>query len=295
MFQIIHQAKVICAIWIVWSVAGKSFGEAYEIQRSIPYKTLSDDKELLADVYLPTSTEAERHPTILMIHGGAWFSGNKVHVTYHAKHAATQGFAVVAINYRLAPKYKFPAQVEDCLDALAWIRKHADKYSFDANRVAVYGYSAGAHLASLVGVTRNNEDNSLPGLASLRSVKPEQLPTICAVVAGGAPCEFSWIPDDSEALSYWLGSSRAANPEIYVAASPSESVDEGDPPTLLFHGTADRVVPLDSAKKMAARLEQAKVPYKLHEIPEASHIGAFMDASTRQVAVEFLRKHLLSE
>ena len=252
----------------------------YEVERSIPYKVLKDSQELLADVYIPDKVEGPL-PTLLMIHGGAWFSGNKVHVAYHATHAAEHGFAVVAINYRLAPRHKFPAQLDDCRDALAWIAENDQKYGFDKSRVAVYGYSAGAHLASLVGMMQNDSKTA-----------KHQVPTVRAVVAGGTPTEFSWIPEDAKTLAYWLGDSRSNMPSIYKTASPLEYVDKGDPPTYLFHGKSDRIVPIQSAKKMADALKISNVPYQLHIIENATHIGAFLNREARLEATMFLQKHL---
>lgn len=283
-------------------LAGEPYPAGPEVKRSIIYKTLDDGTNLLADVYLPANGKKLR-PTLLMIHGGAWFSGNKVHVAYHARHAAEQGYAVMAINYRLAPRFKFPAQLEDCRDALGWIALHADEYGFDQERVAVYGYSAGAHLACLVGLSQNCVSSEQPAFDS--SEKPQaqaaglssvmqnaSLPPIRAIVAGGAPCEFSWIPDEAKTLAYWLGDSRREVPEIYAAATPLTFVDQGDPPMFLFHGTADRVVPLQSSQKMSARLTEAKVVSRLHAVQEASHIGAFLDETAREKAILFLDEFL---
>ena len=271
---------------------------AVEIRRSIAYKALDDESQLLADVYLPATPKP--WPTILMIHGGAWFSGNKVHVSHHARYAAEQGFAVVAINYRLAPRYKFPAQLDDCRDALAWIDEHARAYGFDLRSVAVYGYSAGGHLASLVGLAQNSAtaevDPEVDDGASRQGPQGSRsraVPKIRAIVAGGAPCEFSWIPAEAQTLAYWLGDSRTAVPEIYAAASPIAYVDVGDPPVFLFHGTADRIVPLQSPKKMAEQLKISQVPYQLHIMKGATHVGAFLDHTGRQKAISFLKKQLL--
>lgn len=249
------------------------------IKRSLPYTDL-DDKRLLADVYLPKTDGP--HPTLLMIHGGAWFSGNKVHVAYHASYAAEKGYAVVAINYRLAPKHKFPVQVEDCKTGLNWICENSDEFQFDKDRIAVYGYSAGAQLASLLGLGSNNTD----------SAGAQDSVVIKAIVAGGAPCEFSWIPSDSGRLNYWLGKPRDAAPKVYAAASPVEVVDADDPPTFLFHGTIDRIVPPSSPEKLKKKLDDAKVISELHIVEGAGHMGAFLDKDARKLAIQFLDKHL---
>ena len=268
----------------------RAFAEdTIRIERSLSYSKIKDTR-LLADVYLPPTDGP--HPTLLMIHGGAWFSGNKAHVSYHASYAAEQGYAVVAINYRLAPRHKFPAQVEDCRTALTWIKENADKYQFDKDRIGVYGYSAGAHLASLVGLSQNNREEDGEAESAPKSDSEDEVLNIKAIVAGGTPCEFSWISEDSKALAYWLGDSRVAVPETYAAASPIEFVDKDDPPIFLFHGTVDRVVPPQSPEKLKQKLDNAKVANELHVVESARHTGAFLDKTARQQAIRFLDRHL---
>lgn len=272
----------------------------YDVLYSVEYHRHStsegdsrSEQAMLADIYVPKGDGP--FPTILMVHGGAWFAGNKAHVSLHARNAADQGFAVVAINYRLAPQHKFPAQLDDCRLALRWIRKNSDKYRFDQSRVAAYGYSAGAHLVCLLAVTQNAESSSKADAAAGSSDDREadmDAPRLRAVVAGGAPCEFSWIPQDSTRLAFWLGGSPAGVPERYAAASPTTFVDREDPPTFFFHGKTDRIVPLSSAETMCELLGKCDVPAKLHVVPGASHMGAFLNPAARDLAIQFLNEQL---
>jgi len=275
------------------------WGNADELQvvRSVEYATYEGrdakgnltgkTKKLLADIYLPNLPKGDSEevvgsfPTVLMVHGGAWFSGNKAHVTLHARDVAEAGYAVVAVNYRLAPHYKFPAQMEDLRSALRFIRSNAEKYKFDTDRIAAYGYSAGAQLAALLAVTQNEDPKNVVKGARVR-----------AVVAGGTPCEFSWIPERSERLAFWLGSSRAEQPAAYANASPTTFVNEGDPPLFLFHGTKDRIVPYGSPKQMKTLLEKNHVPHAFFTVKDADHMRAFLDPKPRVAAVRFLEKHL---
>lgn len=270
------------------------------IERSVPYKEISD-RELLADLYFPNAPEARKgpRPALLMIHGGAWFAGNKAHVAYHAEYAATRGYVVMAINYRLAPRHKFPAQLEDCRDALGWLQQNSKKYQVDLDRVGAYGYSAGGHLACLMSVAQNDVaeddhpvlDEALPQRAFPKGKKPEQ-PKIRAVVAGGSPCEFSWIPKDSRALAYWLDGSPNSKPHVFREASPIEFVDQHDPPIFLFHGSADRVVPQSSPLKLKKALDRLDVKNELHLIEKGSHLGAFVNKNARKLALDFLDEHI---
>ena len=106
---------------------------------------------LRADVYLPRSEGP--HPGALLIHGGGWTTGSKLQMGAHGRRLAKSGFVGVAIDYRLAPRHTFPAQVEDCLKALEWMGRSGVDYGIDTERIAAVGYSAGGQLACLVATT----------------------------------------------------------------------------------------------------------------------------------------------
>ena len=252
----------------------------------------------------PAASESPLFPAILMIHGGAWMSGNKVQVTSHARYAAQRGYLVVAINYRLAPQYPFPAQLVDCCRGLRWMRANSRAYHIDPQRIAVYGYSAGANLACLLGMCAQENlpvaapaDEKAeakgsdpffqqPPLADQET--PPEATRVRAIVAGGAPCEFDWIPADSQRLAYWLGGSRREVPELYHLASPTTFASADDPPVFLFHGDRDRVVPVASPRLMSACLAKVGVAAQLHVVPQAGHLEAFLDAGARKLAIDFL-------
>ena len=119
------------------------------IVRDVPYARQAAGT-LQADIYLPAHDGP--HPSVLVVHGGAWMAGNKSHAAWHARRLAQAGYAAVAIDYRLAPTYPFPAQLEDCRAALAWIGQQ-QTLCFDSSRVAAFGYSAGWHLVCFLAMT----------------------------------------------------------------------------------------------------------------------------------------------
>jgi len=103
------------------------------------------------DLYRPVG--ADRHaqiPVLLAIHGGAWRSGDKEWGSEVADEFCPDGYAVVAINYRLAPAHRWPAQIEDCQTALRWLRANATMVHIDPDRIASIGVSAGGHLAAML-------------------------------------------------------------------------------------------------------------------------------------------------
>ncbi len=107
-----------------------------------------DGEKVRADIYRPDNDQ--RVPGVLLIHGGAWSAGDKWNMRDHARQLAQSGYVAVSINYRLAPQFKYPAQIDDCRAALRWVHQVADQYNIDTERLAVYGYSAGGHLAALL-------------------------------------------------------------------------------------------------------------------------------------------------
>ena len=254
------------------------------VHRNVPYIDDGLSKHE-ADVYVPPGEGP--FPAVLMIHGGAWTTGSKGHMLGHARTVVDAGYTVVSINYRLAPKHKFPAQLDDCKAAVRWMRTSAEKYKIDPKLIAAYGYSAGGHLACMLGMT--DVDDGLEG-----SDVPKDGPKtrVQCVIAGGAPCEFRTLPKDVTALAYWLGGSRAQKPENYKLASPTTFASRDDPPVFFFHGEKDKLVPQISPKALEASLTGHGIDCEFYVVPKKGHIGAFLDRRPSQEAVKFLDRML---
>ena len=155
-----------CVLGVIGASGSICQAEEYRVIADQKYAE-TGDKSGLCDVYLPMTTPAEGHPVILVVHGGAWISGDKWTIAGYARELAESGFAAIAINYRLAPQHKFPKQVDDVRQALVWTSENAPEYSLNLNRVGLFGYSAGGHLVSLVSSLAEKfatTDRSCPGL-----------------------------------------------------------------------------------------------------------------------------------
>ncbi|MBQ7425283.1 MAG: alpha/beta hydrolase [Lachnospiraceae bacterium] len=127
--------------------AGLTEPEELEKFRDISYGPY--DKWNLLDVYVPKENESGKpFPTILNIHGGGYFYGDKELYRFYCMHLARFGFAVVNINYRLAPEFNFPSPIEDAMAVMHWISKNAAEYNLDKNNVFIVGDSAGAQITS---------------------------------------------------------------------------------------------------------------------------------------------------
>lgn len=254
------------------------------------------------DVYLPqrpvgSDSDADRRlPVVLVVHGGGWVTGNKWTMDRHARELAKRGFAAVSINYRLAPACKFPDQVDDIRSALVWIAANAKKYSFDTQRVGLYGYSAGGHLVSLVATLADEPWDKVRQTTSWRQDDPRwsELPAVRAVCIGGPPTDFRQLPPDNTALAFFLGGTRREVPDVYSAASPICFTSPQDPPFEIIHGEADLIVPVSNAKDFYSALLQANVQASLHTLPNQGHLLAFINPKLTDWMLVFFEDHLLN-
>jgi acetyl esterase/lipase len=247
-----------------------------------------DDGPLKADVYVPEGDGP--FPGVLVVHGGAWRMGSRGQLSGVAQMLAQHGFTAIAISYRLAPAHKFPAQILDCKDAIRWMRSNAERLKIDPERIGGFGYSAGAHLVSLLGTT--DEKDGLEGVDNPTSVPSTR---IQCVACGGAPCDLRPIPKDVDGLSFFLGGSPAQCPEQYRLASPAAFVTPDDPPMFFFHAEDDQLVPLASPENMRTALTAAGIVSDLYIVPHLGHTAAAMDRDAIDRSIAFLAKHLHAE
>lgn len=215
------------------------------------------------DVYLPDDAETDR-PGLLMIHGGGWRLFSKEAFDADAERFAGAGYVVANINYRLAPAGSYPRLMQDALCALAYVRAHAVDYGLDPDRIAVMGYSAGGHMASLLGVAADEPDFQ-PDCAAGSTYAP------AAVISGAGPqdlVDLSW----ADAVQDMIGGPYSVHPERYHKASPIERVAPGAPPFLLVHGTQDLFVPIDHSRRMRQALRAAGTDARLLELSWGGHL-----------------------
>ena len=255
----------------------------FEVLKDIVYSKVGE-RELLLDAYLPKATPklAGKHPAVLVVHGGAWRRGSRRQLRGYAEALAQRGFGCFAIDYRLAPEHKFPAQIDDCRSAVKWIRKNASKYKVDASKLGAIGYSAGGHLVTLLGTTGEAPSES-NGNVDTR---------IQAVVAGGAPTDFRWMPDGGNWAEYWMGGNLKTAPEKFHQASSAAFVDAKDAPTFFFHGEHDLLVPMIWAGRCHNELKKAGVRTTMHKVRQSGHRQAASNKEALEKAYEFLASEL---
>ena len=259
----------------------------FDRTRDIVYKEI-DGKKLRLNAFVPKGDGP--FPAVLVVHGGAWRAGSRTQLTMYAKSLARRGFSCFSIDYRLASKHKSPAQIEDCRDAVRWIRQHAASYRSDPGRIGAIGYSAGGQLVSLLATTGLSKADDPKGVGTI----------ITAAVAGGAPTDFRSTRENSRMFSYWLGGSRSDKPEVYHAASPAAFADKDDAPIFFYNGSADMFVPVKThpaagyagPTALHAALKKAGVETDMHIIKGAGHLFAIFNKTALDAGYAFLDKHL---
>ena len=206
-------------------------------KRNLVYLVLDNGRQLHLDVFFPRKNRKKPKPGILMIHGGGWISGAKENLIPMAQHLAKQGYVTVTAEYRLGGEAPYPAAVHDLKTAVRWMRAQAISLGIDTNKIAAYGCSAGAHLASLLGTT--NEQ-------TLFDVHPDYVgysATIQAVLNIDGIVSFI----HPEAKPEWTG--RSANAwlgayekhyERWKEASPLEYAGADTPPFLFVNSSYPR-------------------------------------------------------
>jgi acetyl esterase/lipase len=183
----------------------------------------------------------------------------------HALRLARAGYVAINIDYRLVPNGgEFPHAVQDCMCALSFIRANAGAYGIDPARIATLGYSAGGHLASMLG-TAASHSIVAPDCAS-GSTAP-----VAAVVSGAGPQDMALLPQVDVVIEF-VGGTKQDAPERYVHASPISYVAEGAPPFLLISGDEDWFVDIEHSRRMQQALDNVGSETRLLSIPGGGHV-----------------------
>jgi len=267
-----------------------------EILRDLPYAATGNARQRL-DLYLPLSRARARHPVVVYLHSGGWVSGDKAEgERFLAPLVETGRFAGVSAGYRLADDATWPAQLHDVQAAVRWVRANSQRYGLDPDRIAAWGWSAGGHLALMLGTTAD-----VPALDGRLGPHAEESLRVTAVVNQAGISDLVAIDTtpvgrDNRALlrfaSRLLGTAPRDAVDRAREASPVTHASPGDAPVFTFHGTADRTVPYDQAVRLHRALRDAGVPATLETVLRAGHVG--LPARVEARIGEFLARWLLA-
>lgn len=241
---------------------------APDARTDVSYDDRFGDRTIM-DVYLPSGGDADKHPGVLMIHGGSWNAGSRAEYTDAAKRLARSGYVAATIEYRLVGEGGgYPQTVQDCLCALAHFRSRAGEYHLDPTRVAIMGYSAGGHLVALMGVAARVASHA-PDCAIAKE-RPDLGYPPAAVVVGAGVTDFRGR--DVGVFRDLLGGSEEEVPANYQNASPMFHVGPSEPPYLFVSGSADWWVSVDDSRRMRDGLRALGNDAHLLEVSGGGHL-----------------------
>lgn len=241
------------------------------VEKDVVYGNAGGE-DLKLDIYRPES-DATSHPVVLLIHGGGWAGGDKTAHQYIGVPLAKAGCLAISANYRLAPKFQYPAQVDDCQAALRWVRSHSADYGGDAKRLALMGESAGGHLVSLMGLW----DWTTTGTAVQGATADSRVRAVINVFGPSDLTGFEQVPFVQDLLKNFLGGPESQYPELYRELSPvfvlekDGLVQKPGPAFLHLHGTKDVLVPVDQTRKFDAKLREKGFDSKAIIFEGANH------------------------
>lgn len=246
----------------------------FDRQKDVVYSPAGHPQTLSADLYVPNAPGL--YAGVVVVHGGGWNGRDRSDMDSISKQLAERGYVVANIDYRLAPQFRHPAQVDDVRAAVTYLRMHAAELKLDPQRIGGWGYSAGAHLLTLAATDR----------------PPAAVPIFDAVVAGGVPADFSRYPK-SPVITELLGASLQEAPDLWKQASPITHVSADDPPMFLFYGSGDRIVESEESVELQRRLHAVGVPAERLEVKGLGHIATFLlSGEARKRGIDFLDRYL---
>ena len=250
------------------------------IDRAIVFAN-PDGVSLQLNLYRPV--QIGKYPAIITLYGGAWQRGNAGSNEEFSRYMAAQGYCVVAIDYRHAPKYRFPAQLDDVQAALSYIKTHAGDWEIDLDRIALMGRSAGAHLAMLTAY----DSSVLPVRAAVNYYGPNDL------IRGYNDPPFPDAINVRAVLRAFLGGTPDELNDLYRQASPINYIKPNLPPSLLVYPGRDHIVQVKFGRSLYQRLRATGDRAILLEIPWAEHaFDAVFNGPSNQLALYYTERFL---
>ena len=273
---------------------------AVKVEKGITYATVGGDK-LQLDIAIPPGDGP--FPCVVCFHGGAWSSGSRRDLSASGKDKsgkttpswieviAEKGYVAASVSYRLAPRNKFPVMIEDSRAAVRFLRANAKTHKIDPDKFAALGFSAGGHLALLLGMCDKSAGfdvgENLDVSGKVQCVVDFFGPTDLAMYAKSEEIENGYLVPV-------FGKECKTDPAVYKKASPISYVSKDVPPILLLHGTFDLIVPVKHSETLHQALTDAGATTEIHTVQFAGH-GGWNDrdmSKAQTAAFKFLDAHL---
>lgn len=223
--------------------------QALNSAESVIYKE-TDTRSLKLHLFKPEGWLADQQrPAMVFFFGGGWNSRNITQFVAFAKYYAEQGFVCFIADYRVrsTDDTRVLDSVEDAQDAFAYVREHAVEFGVDVEKIASAGGSAGGHLAAVLGTVQDmrNDKKSVPN----------------AMILFNPVLVF-----DPEKSDKWYAKAHFVGADPY-SLSPLHQISSSVPPTIIYHGTADKTVPFSSVERfhqamVKAGQQSTLIPFK---------------------------------
>ncbi len=233
-------------------------------------------KRGLLDIYQPIA-QGHRRPVLLQVHGGAWMVGHKSEQAQPLLHRMVEmGWVGVSINYRLAPRDAYPAQIIDVKKAIAWVKQHIAEYGGDPDFIVITGGSAGGHLSLLAGLTAGHADwqEGFEGADTAVQGVLALYPVVDFTNRHGIRQQDRM---DEFIARRIIQQSRETAPQVFEDGSPISwihrpGVAEDAPPFFIVQGTHDSLVWVEEVRRFVAEFSSvARSPVAYAELPGAQH------------------------
>jgi acetyl esterase/lipase len=263
--------------------------DSWNLKKDIPFAQVNG-RPIHLDIYAPQ--KKPRNGVIVWIHGGAWRRGSKENPPILA--LVEKGWPVASIEYRLSEEARFPAQMRDIKAAIRFLRAQQKQYGLRADRIFIFGSSAGGHLAALAGVANGVEE--LEGFATDYA---DQSSDIQGIVSLYGASNLTTILDQSTphglsvrvpALELLIGGRPEDVPSVAQLASPVFHVDEDDPPLLLIHGDQDPQMPINQSIELLGKYQELGLDVTFVPLHGAKHGGKVFYEDER---IELMHKFLM--
>lgn len=276
--------------WRDWVRPFRLTNPEVEVIRDVPYT--EGRRRAKLDIYRPRGVDLTDAPVLVQVHGGGWTIGSKEQQgLILMNRMASRGWVCVAMNYRLAPKHPWPAQIVDVKKSIAWTREHIEEYGGDPSYLVVTGGSAGGHLAALAALAPGDFQ---PGF--------EEADTS---VAGCVPCygvyDLAGLTGDKHAVGmrdYFLAprvfkKDPSEYRDEFVAASPLARVNEDAPDFFVLHGANDSLVDVRQARAFVAALRDvSKRTVTYHELRGTQHAFEVFSSIRSQNTIRAVQRWL---
>lgn len=249
--------------------------DAVREKRNLVYCTLAG-RALHIDAFYPRLKKNINYPSILIVHGGGWRTGNRRQHIPLAQRLANLGYVCFTVEYRPSTEALYPAAVNDLKSAIRWMRSESRQFNLDTSKITILGFSAGGELAAFVGVTNQKPDFKANSCHAGFSDEVQGIIDIDGTLSFVHP--ESAEGDDRKSISsatYWFGYGKHENPLLWRDASPLTHAGKGTPPILFLNSAVPWMhAGRDDFRKI---LNQYGIYSEVHTFENAPHTFCLFD------------------